>query len=238
MNNKRDLRIGVALTTIAIATVLLVAQLATPELGVGRAIADALSAINRTLSAKATVGSYEFPLKDGESYEVLDSSTVDALLAERAAAAPSLDDLLENPGKCIRVRPKDGSETLLFVCAPAALNASGIDPSATMPPEQGVVYIELLRAQQLRLTVDPQIQASWINESEELMEHRTLLLADGYAVGTGIISATFNEHTPMGMILEWSGGAEWIGYLWIRGDTYLTWAWAPSRAALDSFLTR
>ena len=238
MNNKRDLRIGVALTTIAIATVLLAAQLATPELGVGRAIADALSAINRTLSAKATVGSYEFPLKDGESYEVLDSSTVDALLAERAAAAPSLDDLFENSGSCIRVRPKDGLETQLIVCAPAALNASGIDPSATMPPEQGLVYIELLRAQQMRLTVDPQIQASWINESEELMEHRTLLLADGYAVGTGINSVAFDDRTPMGTILEWSGGAEWIGYLWVGGDTYLTWAWAPDRAELDGLLNR
>ena len=42
----------------------------------------------------------------------------------------------------------------------------------------------------------------------------------------------------MGTILEWSGGAEWIGYLWVGGDTYLTWAWAPDRAELDALLNR
>ena len=107
-----------------------------------------------------------------------------------------------------------------------------------MPPEAGIPYIEMIRAQQQRLSVDPQIQASWIVESEELMEHRNLLLADGYAVGTGILSAAFDGRTPMGTILEWSGGAEWIGYLWVGGDTYLTWAWAPDRAELDALLNR
>ena len=42
----------------------------------------------------------------------------------------------------------------------------------------------------------------------------------------------------MGTILEWSGGAEWIGYLWVGGDTYLTLAWAPDRAELDALLNR
>ena len=236
--NKRDLRTAVTLATIVLAAVLFVAQFATPELGVGRVIEDALSAIGRTLSAKATVGSYELPLKDGEGYEALDSPTVDALLAERAAAAPPLDVLLENAGTCLRVRSSDDSQAQLLVCAPSVVGASGVDPSASMPPEAGIPYIEMIRAQQQRLSVDPQIQASWIVESEELMEHRNLLLADGYAVGTGILSAAFDGRTPMGTILEWSGGAEWIGYLWVGGDTYLTWAWAPDRAELDALLNR
>ena len=236
--NKRDLRTAVTLATIVLAAVLFAAQLATPELGVGRVIEDALSAIGRTLSAKATVGSYELPLKDGEGYEALDSPTVDALLAERAAAAPPLDVLLENAGTCLRVRSSDDSQAQLLVCAPSVVGASGVDPSASMPPEAGIPYIEMIRAQQQRLSVDPQIQASWILESEELMEHRNLLLADGYAVGTGILSAAFDGRTPMGTILEWSGGAEWIGYLWVGGDTYLTWAWAPDRAELDALLNR
>ena len=236
--NKRDLRTAVTLATIVLAAVLFVAQLATPELGVGRVIEDALSAIGRTLSAKATVARYELPLKDGEGYEALDSPTVDALLAERAAAAPPLDVLLENAGTCLRVRSSDDSQAQLLVCAPSVVGASGVDPSASMPPEAGIPYIEMIRAQQQRLSVDPQIQASWIVESEELMEHRNLLLADGYAVGTGILSAAFDGRTPMGTILEWSGGAEWIGYLWVGGDTYLTWAWAPDRAELDALLNR
>ena len=236
--NKRDLRTAVTLATIVLAAVLFAAQLATPELGVGRVIEDALSAIGRTLSAKATVGSYELPLKDGEGYEALDSPTVDALLAERAAAAPPLDVLLENAGTCLRVRSSDDSQAQLLVCAPSVVGASGVDPSASMPPEAVIPYIEMIRAQQQRLSVDPQIQASWIVESEELMEHRNLLLADGYAVGTGILSAAFDGRTPMGTILEWSGGAEWIGYLWVGGDTYLTWAWAPDRAELDALLNR
>jgi len=236
--NKRNLRTAVTLATIVLAAVLFATQLATPELGVGRVIEDALSAIGRTISAKATVGSYELPLKDGEGYEALDSPTVDALLAERAAAAPPLDVLLENTGTCLRVRSSDDSQAQLLVCAPSVVGASGVDPSASMPPEQGLTYIELLRAQQMRLAVDPQIQASWIVESEELVEHRNLFLADGYAVGTGIFSAAFDDRTLMGTILEWSGGAEWIGYLWVGGDTYLTWAWAPDRAELDALLNR
>jgi hypothetical protein len=107
-----------------------------------------------------------------------------------------------------------------------------------MPPEAGIPYIEMIRAQQQRLSGDVVVQASWIPEGEALKEHRETLLADGYAVGTGIISATFGERTVMGTILEWSGGAEWIGYLWVGGDTYLVWGWAPDRAALDALLTR
>jgi hypothetical protein len=57
-------------------------------------------------------------------------------------------------------------------------------------------------------------------------------------VGTGIFSATFEGRSVMGTILEWSGGAEWIGYLWVGGDTYLVWGWALDRAALDALLTR
>ena len=236
--NKRDLRTAVTLATIVLAAVLFVAQLATPELGVGRVIEDALSAIGRTLSAKATVARYELPLKDGESSETLEGVAVTSILAERAAGAPILSDLLASPGLCLQVRPRGGTAAQLLVCAPSVVGASGVDPSASMPPEAGIPYIEMIRAQQQRLSVDPQIQASWIVESEELMEHRNLLLADGYAVGTGILSAAFDGRTPMGTILEWSGGAEWIGYLWVGGDTYLTWAWAPDRAELDALLNR
>ena len=236
--NKRDLRTAVTLATIVLAAVLFAAQLATPELGVGRVIEDALSAIGRTLSAKATVARYELPLKDGESSETLEGVAVTSILAERAAGAPILSDLLASPGLCLQVRPSGGTAAQLLVCAPSVVGASGVDPSASMPPEAGIPYIEMIRAQQQRLSVDPQIQASWILESEELMEHRNLLLADGYAVGTGILSAAFDGRTPMGTILEWSGGAEWIGYLWVGGDTYLTWAWAPDRAELDALLNR
>lgn len=236
--NSRNLRTAVRLATIALAAVLLVMMLAAPGLGVGRAIGDALSVIGRTLSAKATVARYELPLKDGESSETLEGVAVTSILAERAAGAPILSDLLASPGLCLQVRPSGGTAAQLLVCAPSVVSTSGVDPSASMPPKEGLTHIELLRAQQMRLTVDPQVQASWIAEGEELKEHRELLLADGYAVGTTIISASFDDRTPMGTILEWSGGAEWIGYLWVGGDTYLTWAWAPDRAELDALLNR
>ena len=123
------------------------------------------------------------------------------------------------------------------MCSPAEISTvTAVD--APMPPEVGIPYSEMIRAQQQRLSFDADVQASWIPESEELKQHRETLLADGYAVGTGIISAQFGERGVMGTILEWSGGAEWIGYLWVGGDTYLVWGWAQERAALDALLTR
>ncbi len=221
---------------IVVGALVFIGSLAAPELGVGKAISDAITGVTRVFEASANVGRYRLPLKDGEQGATLKREVADALLAERAASGSTLDLLLPGVSSCVEVQKLDDAGVLL-VCSPAEIsNANAVD--ASMPPEAGIPYIEMIRAQQQRLSVEANVQASWIPEGEELKVHRETLLADGYAVGTGIISATFGERIVMGTILEWSGGAEWIGYLWVGGDTYLVWGWAPERAALDALLTR
>jgi F0F1-type ATP synthase membrane subunit c/vacuolar-type H+-ATPase subunit K len=221
---------------IVVGALVLIASLAAPGLGVGKAISDAFTGVTRLFEPSVTVGRYGLPLKDGEQTATLSREEANAALAQRAASSSTLDQLLPGVAACVEVQNPDDAGVLL-VCALTELSQS-IAIDAPMPPEAGIPYIEMIRAQQQRLTVDVVVQASWIPEGEELKEHRETLLADGYAVGTGIISATFGERTVMGTILEWSGGAEWIGYLWVGGDTYLVWGWAPDRAALDALLTR
>ena len=221
---------------IAVGALVLIASLAAPGLGVGKAISDAFTGVTRLFEPSVTVGRYGLPLKDGEQTATLNREEANAALAQRAASSSTLDQLLPGVAACVEVQNPDDAGVLL-VCALTELSQS-IAIDVPMPPEAGIPYIEMIRAQQQRLSVDVVVQASWIHEGEELKEHRETLLADGYAVGTGIISATFGERTVMGTILEWSGGAEWIGYLWVGGDTYLVWGWAPDRAALDALLTR
>ena len=221
---------------IAVGALVLIASLAAPGLGVGKAISDAFTGVTRLFEPSVTVGRYGLPLKDGEQTATLSREEANAALAQRAASSSTLDQLLPGAASCVEVQKQDEAGVLL-VCSPAEISTA-IAVDAPMPPEAGIPYIEMIRAQQQRLSVDVVVQASWIPEGEELKEHRETLLADGYAVGTGIISATFGERTVMGTILEWSGGAEWIGYLWVGGDTYLVWGWAPDRAALDALLTR
>jgi F0F1-type ATP synthase membrane subunit c/vacuolar-type H+-ATPase subunit K len=221
---------------IVVGALVLIASLAAPGLGVGKAISDAFTGVTRLFEPSVTVGRYGLPLKDGEQTATLNREEANAALAQRAASSSTLDQLLPGVAACVEVQNPDDAGVLL-VCALTELSQS-IAIDVPMPPEAGIPYIEMIRAQQQRLSVDVVVQASWIPEGEELKEHRETLLADGYAVGTGIISATFGERTVMGTILEWSGGAEWIGYLWVGGDTYLVWGWAPDRAALDALLTR
>ena len=221
---------------IAVGALVLIASLAAPGLGVGKAISDAFTGVTRLFEPSVTVGRYGLPLKDGEQTATLNREEANAALAQRAASSSTLDQLLPGVAACVEVQNPDDAGVLL-VCALTELSQS-IAIDVPMPPEAGIPYIEMIRAQQQRLSVDVVVQASWIPEGEELKEHRETLLADGYAVGTGIISATFGERTVMGTILEWSGGAEWIGYLWVGGDTYVVWGWAPDRAALDALLTR
>jgi F0F1-type ATP synthase membrane subunit c/vacuolar-type H+-ATPase subunit K len=221
---------------ISVGALVLIASLAAPGLGVGKAISDAFTGVTRLFEPSVTVGRYGLPLKDGEQTATLNREEANAALAQRAASSSTLDQLLPGVAACVEVQNPDDAGVLL-VCALTELSQS-IAIDVPMPPEAGIPYIEMIRAQQQRLSVDADVQASWIPEGEELKEHRETLLADGYAVGTGIISATFGERTVMGTILEWSGGAEWIGYLWVGGDTYLVWGWAPDRAALDALLTR
>jgi F0F1-type ATP synthase membrane subunit c/vacuolar-type H+-ATPase subunit K len=221
---------------IAVGALVLIASLAAPGLGVGKAISDAFTGVTRLFEPSVTVGRYGLPLKDGEQTATLNREEANAALAQRAASSSTLDQLLPGVAACVEVQNPDDAGVLL-VCALTELSQS-IAIDVPMPPEAGIPYIEMIRAQQQRLSVDVVVQASWIHEGEALKEHRETLLADGYAVGTGIISATFGERTVMGTILEWSGGAEWIGYLWVGGDTYLVWGWAPDRAALDALLTR
>jgi len=232
----KQVKSWLGLFVIIAGALVLTASLAAPELGVGKAISDALTGVTRWFGPSATVGRYGLPLKDGEQSVTLNSEAADALLAERAASGSTLDLLLPGVSSCVEVQKPDDVGVLL-VCTPAEISPA-IAVDAPMPPEAGIPYIEMIHAQQQRLSVDAGVRASWIPEGEELKEHREALLADGYAVGTGIISATFGERTVMGTILEWSGGAEWIGYLWVGGDTYLVWGWAPDRAALDALLTR
>jgi len=201
---------------IVVGALVFIGSLAAPELGVGKAISDAITGVTRVFEASANVGRYRLPLKDGQKGATLKREVADALLAERAASGSTLDLLLPGVSSCVEVQKQDDAGVLL-VCSPAEIsNATAVQ----------------------RLSVEANVQASWIPEGEELKVHRETLLADGYAVGTGIISANFGERTVMGTILEWSGGAEWIGYLWVGGDTYLVWGWAPDRAALDALLTR
>ena len=221
---------------LVVGALALIASLAAPGLGVGKAISDAFTGVTRLFEPSVTVGRYGLPLKDGEQTATLNREEANAALAQRAASSSTLDQLLPGVAACVEVQNPDDAGVLL-VCALTELSQS-IAIDVPMPPEAGIPYIEMIRAQQQRLSVDVVVQASWIREGEELKEHRETLLADGYAVGTGIISATFGERTVMGTILEWSGGAEWIGYLWVGGDTYLVWGWAPDRAALDALLTR
>jgi F0F1-type ATP synthase membrane subunit c/vacuolar-type H+-ATPase subunit K len=221
---------------IAVGALVLIASLAAPGLGVGKAISDAFTGVTRLFEPSVTVGRYGLPLKDGEQTATLNREEANAALAQRAASSSTLDQLLPGVAACVEVQNPDDAGVLL-VCALTELSQS-IAIDVPMPPEAGIPYIEMIRAQQQRLSVDVVVQASWIPEGEALKEHRETLLADGYAVGTGIISATFGERTVMGTILEWSGGAEWIGYLWVGGDTYVVWGWAPDRAALDALLTR
>ena len=221
---------------ISVGALVLIASLAAPGLGVGKAISDAFTGVTRLFEPSVTVGRYGLPLKDGEQTATLNREEANAALAQRAASSSTLDQLLPGVAACVEVQNPDDAGVLL-VCALTELSQS-IAIDVPMPPEAGIPYIEMIHAQQQRLSVDVVVQASWIPEGEELKEHRETLLADGYAVGTGIISATFGERTVMGTILEWSGGAEWIGYLWVGGDTYLVWGWAPDRAALDALLTR
>ena len=221
---------------MVVGALLLIASLAAPELGVGKAISDALTGVTRVFEPSSNVGRYRLPLKDGEQSLTIKRDAADALLAERAASGSPLDLLLPGVSSCVEVQ-RQGDAGVLLVCSPAeSSTVTAVD--APMPPEVGILYSEMIRAQQQRLSVDANVQASWIPDAEELKVHRETLLADGYAVGTGIISATFGERTVMGTILEWSDGAEWIGYLWVGGDTYLVWGWAPERAALNALLTR
>ena len=221
---------------IVVGALVLIASLAAPGLGVGTTIGEAIKGATILFEPSVTVGRYRLPLKGGEQRDMLTREAADAVFAMRAASGSTLDQLLLSASSCVEVQTQDDAGVLL-VCSPIEISTS-IAVDAPMPPEAGIAYIEMIRAQQQRLSVDAEVQASWIPEGEALKEHREMLLADGYAVGTGIVSATFGERTVMGTILEWSGGAEWIGYLWVGGDTYLVWAWAPDRAALDALLTR
>jgi hypothetical protein len=232
----RQVQSWLGVVVIVVGALALIASLAAPGLGVGKAISDAFTGVTRLFEPSVTVGRYGLPLKDGEQTATLNREEANAALAQRAASSSTLDQLLPGVAACVEVQNPDDAGVLL-VCALTELSQS-IAIDVPMPPEAGIPYIEMIRAQQQRLSVDADVQASWIPEGEELKEHRETLLADGYAVGTGIISATFGERTVMGTILEWSGGAEWIGYLWVGGDTYLVWGWAPDRAALDALLTR
>lgn len=232
----RQVKSWLGAVVIVVGALVLIASLAAPELGVGKAISGAFTGVTRLFEPSVTVGRYGLPLEDGEQTATLNREEANAALAERAASSSTLDQLLPGAASCVEVQKQDEADVLL-VCSPAEISTA-IAVDAPMPPEAGIPYIEMIRAQQQRLSVDVAVQASWIAEGEELKDHRETLLADGYAVGTGIISATFGERTVMGTILEWSGGAEWIGYLWVGGDTYLVWGWAPDRAALDALLTR
>jgi hypothetical protein len=232
----KQVKSWLGIVVMVVGALVLIASLAAPELGVGKAIGDAITGVTRLFEPSANVGRYRLPLKDGEQSATLNRVAADAVLAERAAGGSTLDLLHPGVSSCVEIQ-KQGDVGVLLVCSPAEISTA-IAVDAPMPPEAGIPYIEMIRAQQQRLSVDVTVQASWIAEGEELKEHRETLLADGYAVGTGIITATFEERSVMGAILEWSGGAEWIGYLWFGGDTYLVWGWAPDRAALDALLTR
>lgn len=235
---RRELGFWLPIGTIVVGTILFLAMILAPGLGIAERLGGVIGTLGRLFEPSASVGRYALPLNDGETASAVDLPTLEMLLAERGAGAPAVGTLVEGEPTCIQVLGRSAADGLLVMCAPAQSGHPEIDAAAEMPPEAGLVFIDLIRAQQARLSADEVVQASWIDETPELAEHRGILLSDGYAVGTGIVPATFGDRSLMGTILQWSGGAEWIGYLWVAGDTYLAWGWAPDRNALDAILTR
>ena len=72
-------------------------QLALPKSAPAVAMRDGLTWLIDATRPSTTVGAYKLFLRDGESASALSSSEVDALLAAKAAGAPSLITLVGGP---------------------------------------------------------------------------------------------------------------------------------------------
>jgi len=209
-------------------------QLALPMSAPAVAMRDGLTWLINATRPSTTVGAYKLFLRDGESASALSSSEVDALLAEKAAGAPSLTTLVGGPdATCSLIRGSDSG--VLLICAPTTL--TGLDP-ATPPTEEAAYTLRVtVEAQQERLAYDVEVKATWY--PQELEEQRLAARTQGLNVGNAYpVIKNMSNHQVHACILDWEGGSEMLGYAWVGGDAYLVWGWAETRRELDALLIR
>ena len=216
------------------ATLAFILQLALPSSPPAVAMRTGIGWVVETLRSSTTVGAYKLFLRDGESASALSSSEADALLAEKAAGAPSLTTLVGGPDATCSLIRGSGSGHLL-VCAPTAL--AGLDPATPLTEEAGIALRATVEAQQERLAYDETVKATWY--PYEFEEQRLAARTQGLNVGNAYpFNNTMSGHEVHACILDWEGGSEMLGYAWVGGDAYLVWGWAETRRELDALLVR
>jgi hypothetical protein len=219
---------------LVVATLAFILQLALPSSPPAVAMRAGIGWVVETLRASTTVGVYKLFLRDGESASALSSSEVDALLAEKAAGAPSLTTLMGGPDATCRLISGSGSGQLL-VCAPTTL--AGLDPATPLTEEAAIALRATVEAQQERLAYDETVKATWY--PYEFEEQRLAARTQGLNVGNAYpVINDMSDHQVHACILDWEGGSEMLGYAWVGGDAYLVWGWAETRAELDTLLVR
>ena len=209
-------------------------QLALPKSAPAVAMRDGLTWLIDATRPSTTVGAYKLFLRDGESASALSSSEVDALLAAKAAGAPSLITLVGGPDATCSLIRGSGSGQLL-ICAPTTL--TGLDPSTPLTEEAAYTLRATVEAQQERLAYDENVKASWY--SYEFEEQRLAARAQGLTVGNAYpVIHNLSGHQVHACLLDWERGVEMLGYSWVGGDAYLVWAWAETRSEMDTLLIR
>jgi hypothetical protein len=216
------------------ATLAFILQLALPSSAPAVAMRAGIGWVVETLRSSTTVGAYKLFLRDGESASALSSSEADALLAEKAAGAPSLTTLVGGPDATCSLIRGSGSGHLL-VCAPTTL--TGLDPATPLTEEAAIALRATVEAQQERLAYDETVKATWY--PYEFEEQRLAARTQGLNVGNAYpVINDMSGHQVHACILDWEGGSEMLGYAWVGGDAYLVWGWAETRRELDALLIR
>jgi hypothetical protein len=195
---------------------------------------NSITSLIDALRPSATVGAYKFFLRDGESASLLNSREVEALLAKKAAGAPTLVTLVGGPdAKCSLIRGSGSGD--LLVCAPATLK--GLDPATPITEEAAYALRATVEAQQERLAYDVNVKAAWY--SYEFEEQRRAARAQGLTVGNAYpVIYYLSGHQVHACLLDWVRGVEMIGYSWVGGDAYLVWAFTETRTEMDTLLNR
>lgn len=228
------MRFYISLGLVVVASIGLTVQLALPASPPAVAMRDGFTWILQALRPSATIGAYRIFLRDGERVETLDLPAINLLLADRAAGAPTIDELVGGSEVDCRLITETGSGQML-VCAPATL--SRLDPETPITEEAALVLRATVEAQQERLAYDENVKATWYPFEYE--EQRQAARAQGLTVGNAYpFILQISGRSVHGCLLDWERGVELIGYSWIGGDAYLVWAWAETRAELEALLER
>lgn len=228
------MRFYLGIGLLVAATLIFILQVALPASPPAVAMRDGVAWIIQSLRPSTTIGAYRLFLQDGERAEPLEVAAVNALLAERAAGAPTLDELVGGPDASCELIIGNGSGQLL-VCAPSTL--SGLDPATPITEEAAYVLRATVEAQQERLAYDENVKATWY--PYEFEEQRKAARAQGLTVGNAYpVINTLSGHQVHACLLDWEGGVEMLGYAWVGGDAYLVWGWAETRRELDTLLIR